>query len=463
MYLFLPVCLLLYFIIPKLKYKNIVLLIMSLLFYAWGEPKWIIVMILMAFVDYFAGLMIAKNADNPRRKKFWLVFSVVVSVAALGIFKYTGFVIDNINAVFGSSIADPPFVLPIGISFYTFQALSYTIDVYRGKTQVQLSYYKFLLYVSMFPQLIAGPIVRYADVAAQIDDRRTTLPGFLTGINRFSIGLAKKVLLANIAGQLVTGFIGGDLANTSVLGAWAGIFFYALQIYFDFSGYSDMAIGLGKMFGFDYLENFNYPFISMSITVFWRRWHMSLSTFFRDYVYIPLGGNRKHMVLNMLIVWALTGLWHGANWNFLLWGLYYFVFLTIEKLFLGKYIEKVPILRNLYALFIILIGWVFFYFEDMGRMGEMFSIMFGFSGHMGTAPTDTTILMNHLLFIILAVIACIPVRNIAVNGFQALSRRTSAGDTVRVVVTIIFDLCLLFLSTASLVGASYNPFLYFRF
>ena len=463
LYLFLPVCLLLYFIIPKLKYKNIVLLIMSLLFYAWGEPKWIIVMILMAFVDYFAGLMIAKNADNRRRKKFWLIFSVVVSVAALGIFKYTGFVIDNINAVFGSSIADPPFVLPIGISFYTFQALSYTIDVYRGKTQVQLSYYKFLLYVSMFPQLIAGPIVRYADVAAQIDDRRTTLPGFLNGINRFSIGLAKKVLLANIAGQLVTGFIGGDLANTSVLGAWAGIFFYALQIYFDFSGYSDMAIGLGKMFGFDYLENFNYPYISKSITEFWRRWHMSLSTFFRDYVYIPLGGNRKHMAFNMLIVWALTGLWHGANWNFLLWGLYYFVFLTIEKLFLGKYIEKVPILRNLYALFIILIGWVFFYFEDMGRLGEMFSIMFGFSGHMGTAPTDTTILMNHLLFIILAVIACIPVRNIAVNGFQALSRRTSAGDTVRVVVTIIFDLGLLFLSTASLVGASYNPFLYFRF
>ena len=463
LYLFLPVCLLLYFIIPRLKYKNIVLLIMSLFFYAWGEPKWIIVMILMAFVDYFAGLMIAKNADNRRRKKFWLIFSVVVSVAALGIFKYTGFVIDNINAVFGSSIADPPFVLPIGISFYTFQALSYTIDVYRGKTQVQLSYYKFLLYVSMFPQLIAGPIVRYADVAAQIDDRRTTLPGFLTGINRFSIGLAKKVLLANIAGQLVTGFIGGDLANTSVLGAWAGIFFYALQIYFDFSGYSDMAIGLGKMFGFDYLENFNYPYISKSITEFWRRWHMSLSTFFRDYVYIPLGGNRKHMVLNMLIVWALTGLWHGANWNFLLWGLYYFVFLTLEKLFLGKYIEKVPVLRNLYALFIILIGWVFFCFEDMGRLGEMFSIMFGFSGHMGTAPTDTTILMNHLLFIILAVIACIPVRNIAVNGFQALSRRTSAGDTVRVVVTIIFDLGLLFLSTAALVGASYNPFLYFRF
>ena len=463
LYLFLPVCLLLYFIIPKLKYKNIVLLIMSLFFYAWGEPKWIIVMILMAFVDYFAGLMIAKNADSPGRKKFWLTFSVVVSVAALGIFKYTGFVIDNINAAFGTAIGDPPFVLPIGISFYTFQALSYTIDVYRGKTQVQLSYYKFLLYVSMFPQLIAGPIVRYADVAAQIDDRQTTLPGFLNGINRFSIGLGKKVLLANISGQLVTGFIGGDLANTSVLGAWAGIFFYALQIYFDFSGYSDMAIGLGKMFGFDYLENFNYPYISKSITEFWRRWHMSLSTFFRDYVYIPLGGNRKHMILNMFIVWTLTGLWHGANWNFVLWGLYYFVFLAIEKLFLGKYIEKVPVLRNLYALFIILIGWVFFYFEDMGRLGEMFFILFGFSGHAGTAPTDTTILMNHLLFIVLAVVACLPVRNIAVNAFRALSRRTSAGDTIRVVVTIVFDLALLFFCTAALVGASYNPFLYFRF
>ena len=365
--------------------------------------------------------------------------------------------------MFGSSISDPPFVLPIGISFYTFQALSYTIDVYRGKTQVQLSYFKFLLYVSLFPQLIAGPIVRYADVAAQIDDRRTTLPGFMKGINRFSVGLAKKVLLANIAGELVTSFIGGDLENTSVLGAWAGIFFYAFQIYFDFSGYSDMAIGLGKMFGFDYLENFNYPYISKSITEFWRRWHMSLSSFFRDYVYIPLGGNRKHMLLNMLVVWALTGLWHGASWNFVLWGLYYFVFLAVEKLFLGKWIEKIPVVRNLYALFIILIGWVLFYFEDMGRLGQMFAILFGFSGHAGTSPTDTALLMNHLLFIVLAAVACIPVKNIAVSGFNALRKRTSAGDTVCVIVTAVFDLLLLFFSTAALVGASYNPFLYFRF
>lgn len=462
LYLFLPVCLLLYFIVPKIPYKNAVLLVMSLLFYAWGEPKWIFVMILMAFVDYFAGLMIARNSDH-RRKKFWLVFSVVISIGALGVFKYSGFVVDNVNAVFGSAIADPPFVLPIGISFYTFQALSYTIDVYRGKTQVQLSYFKFLLYVSMFPQLIAGPIVRYADVAAQIDNRQITLPGFMKGINRFSIGLGKKVLLANIAGQLVTSFIGGDLESTSVLGAWAGIFFYALQIYFDFSGYSDMAIGLGKMLGFDYLENFNYPYISKSITEFWRRWHMSLSSFFRDYVYIPLGGNRRHMLLNMFVVWALTGLWHGANWNFVLWGLYYFVFLAIEKLFLGKVIEKLPVIRNVYALFIILIGWVFFYFEDMGRLGQMFSILFGFSGHAGTSPTDVTLLMNHLLFILLAVIACVPVKNIAVNGFNALRRRTASGDAICVAVTIVFDLLLLFFCTAALVGASYNPFLYFRF
>ena len=315
----------------------------------------------------------------------------------------------------------------------------------------------------MFPQLIAGPIVRYADIAAQIDDRQTTLPGFMKGINRFSIGLGKKVLLANIAGELVNSFIGGDLANTSVLGAWCGIFFYALQIYFDFSGYSDMAIGLGKMFGFDFLENFDYPYISKSITEFWRRWHMSLSSFFRDYVYIPLGGNRRHMLLNMFVVWGLTGLWHGANWNFILWGLYYFVFLAIEKLFLGKVIEKVPVLRNLYALFIVLIGWVFFYFEDMGRLGEMFSIMFGFSGHLGTAPTDTTFLMNHALFIVLAVLACLPVKNIAVNGLNALRRRTRAGDGICVAVTIVFDLALLFFCTAALVGASYNPFLYFRF
>lgn len=462
LYLFLPICLVFYFILPGIKAKNAVLLIMSLLFYAWGEPKWIILLIAVTFVDYVAGLLIGR-AQTRRAKKAWLALSVIVSLGTLAVFKYSGFFVENINGIFGASVAQPPFTLPIGISFYTFQAISYTVDVYRGKTEVQRSFAKFLLFVSLFPQLIAGPIIRYADIAAQIDDRRTTLPGFTKGITRFATGLAKKVLLANVAGELVASLIGGDLANTTVLGAWTGMIFYALQIYFDFSGYSDMAIGLGKMFGFDYMENFNYPYISKSITEFWRRWHISLSTFFRDYVYIPLGGNRKRMLLNMLIVWALTGLWHGASWNFVLWGIYYFVFLLIEKLFLGKYISKVPVLRNVYTLFVILIGWVFFYFDDMGRLGKMFSILFGASGNPASSPTDTLLLSNHLVFVIVALVACLPVKKLIEGIFKKIREKSAVGETAEVVVTLLFNAALMFICTAALVGASYNPFLYFRF
>lgn len=463
MYLFLPVCLLLYFILRGIKARNDLLLAMSLLFYAWGEPKWIVLMIVTTLVDYGAGLLVDKYRGQ-KQAKWALAGSVVITLSFLAIFKYLGFFNQNLNSIFGAELPTQIFNLPIGISFYTFQAITYVVDVYRGKARVQRSYANLLLYVSLFPQLIAGPIVRYTDIAEQLESRETTVEGFARGITRFVTGLGKKVLLANIAGQIATSLIGGDLSKASVLGAWLGIFAYTFQIYFDFSGYSDMAIGLGHMFGFTYVENFNYPYISRSITEFWRRWHISLSTFFRDYVYIPLGGNRRHQLRNMFIVWALTGLWHGASWNFVLWGLYYFVFLAIEKLFLGKYLEKLPaVVGHVYALFIVVVGWVFFYFDDVSRLGQMLKLMFGFSGQAGMMPTDTILLKNHLVFFIVAIIACIPVSKLVKALLIRFSRRGTVQEAVAGAVGIVYDVALLFFSTAALVGASYNPFLYFRF
>lgn len=463
MYLFLPICLLLYFILHGIKARNYLLLVMSLLFYAWGEPKWIILMIVTTLIDYGAGLLVDQYRGQ-KLAKWALAGSVVITLSFLAVFKNLGFFNQNLNQIFGAELPTQIFNLPIGISFYTFQAITYVVDVYRGKAQVQRSYANLLLYVALFPQLIAGPIVRYTDIAAQLENREMTLPGFSKGITRFVTGLGKKVLLANIAGQVATSLIGGDLSKASVLGAWLGIFAYTFQIYFDFSGYSDMAIGLGHMFGFTYVENFNYPYISKSITEFWRRWHISLSTFFRDYVYIPLGGNRRHQLRNMFIVWALTGLWHGASWNFVLWGLYYFVFLAIEKLFLGKFLEKLPaVVGHAYALFIIVVGWVFFYFDDVSRLGQMLKLMFGFSGQAGVLPTDTVLLKNHLVFFLVAIIACIPVSKLVKALLIRFSRKGPVQESLAGAAGILYDVALLFFSTAALVGASYNPFLYFRF
>lgn len=463
MYLFLPVCLLLYFILRGIKARNGLLLAMSLLFYAWGEPKWIVLMIVTTLVDYGAGLLVDKYRGQ-KQAKWALAGSVVITLSFLAVFKYWGFFNQNLNSIFGAELPTQIFNLPIGISFYTFQAITYVVDVYRGKARVQRSYVNLLLYVSLFPQLIAGPIVRYTDIAEQLESRETTIEGFARGITRFVTGLGKKVLLANIAGQIATSLIGGDLSKASVLGAWLGIFAYTFQIYFDFSGYSDMAIGLGHMFGFTYVENFNYPYISRSITEFWRRWHISLSTFFRDYVYIPLGGNRRHQLRNMFVVWALTGLWHGASWNFVLWGLYYFVFLAIEKLFLGRYLEKLPaVVGHVYALFIVVVGWVFFYFDDVSRLGQMLKLMFGFSGQAGVMPTDTILLKNHLVFFMVAIVACIPISKLVKALLIRFSRRGTAQEAIAGAVGIVYDVALLFFSTAALVGASYNPFLYFRF
>ena len=463
MYLFLPICLLLYFILHGIKARNYLLLVMSLLFYAWGEPKWIILMIVTTLIDYGAGLLVDQYRGQ-KLAKWALAGSVVITLSFLAVFKYLGFFNQNLNQIFGAELPTQIFNLPIGISFYTFQAITYVVDVYRGKAQVQRSYANLLLYVALFPQLIAGPIVRYTDIAAQLENREMTLPGFSKGITRFVTGLGKKVLLANTAGVLADSLLPREAAEIGFIGAWLGIFAYTFQIYFDFSGYSDMAIGLGHMFGFTYVENFNYPYISKSITEFWRRWHISLSTFFRDYVYIPLGGNRRHQLRNMFIVWALTGLWHGASWNFVLWGLYYFVFLAIEKLFLGKFLEKLPaVVGHAYALFIIVVGWVFFYFDDVSRLGQMLKLMFGFSGQAGVLPTDTVLLKNHLVFFLVAIIACIPVSKLVKALLIRFSRKGSVQESLAGAAGILYDVALLFFSTAALVGASYNPFLYFRF
>jgi alginate O-acetyltransferase complex protein AlgI len=326
---------------------------MSLFFYAWGEPKWISVMLLCTLVNYITGILAEKHKGKWQSRAA-LVASLIINLGALGFFKYAGFLVSNLNHLTGLSISFAEIALPIGISFYTFQSMSYVIDVYRGEVEAQRSYWKLLLYVSLFHQLIAGPIVRYKDIAAEIENRRVTLDTFSAGINRFVVGLGKKVILANTAGKLSALFLDIPAADMSVLGGWYGIILFAIQIYFDFSGYSDMAIGLGKMFGFTYKENFDYPYISKSATEFWRRWHISLGTFFRDYLYIPLGGNRHHHIRNLTIVWLLTGLWHGASWNFILWGLYYGLLIILEKLFLDKWLKKLPaVFNHIYLLFIV--------------------------------------------------------------------------------------------------------------
>ena len=337
LYLFLPVCLIAYFFCPGIRAKNAVLILFSLIFYAWGEPVYLLLMIASAAVNWYFGLLIER-----RRKKIFLILALVLDLGCLAVFKYAGFFMENLNAVFGASIPVPQIALPIGISFYTFQALSYTVDVWRGDVPAQRSFAKLLLYISLFPQLIAGPIVRYSDVAAQIDDRQFDASEAFYGATRFCIGLAKKVLLADAAGKVASQILDGSLASNTTVAAWLGILLYTFEIYFDFSGYSDMAIGMGRIFGFKYMENFRLPYTAVSITDFWRRWHISLSSFFRDYVYIPLGGKKKHRLLNMAIVWALTGMWHGASWNFVLWGLYFFVILTIEKQVGEKSMRRVP-------------------------------------------------------------------------------------------------------------------------
>ena len=461
LYAFLPVCLLLYFLVPGLTGKNIVLLCASLVFYAWGEPVYVFLMLAVAALNWGFGLLLEK-----RPEKLWLALCVALNLASLVVFKYAGFLVENCNALFGAAFRVPQISLPIGISFYTFQALSYSVDVYRKDVGAQRSYWKFLLYVSMFPQLIAGPIVRYVDVAAQIESRESDPENVFRGVTRFCVGLGKKVLLADHVGQVADQLLGGSFTGATTLGIWLGALMYMFQIYFDFSGYSDMAIGLGRIFGFRYMENFKLPYTSKSISEFWRRWHISLSSFFRDYVYIPLGGNRKHVYLNLFIVWALTGLWHGASWNFVLWGLYFFVLLCIERL-LKKQLPKIPKpVRHVLTLLLILISWNVFYHTNLGRLRESFAIFFGFAGSGFTSETTNMLLRNNLPLIAICAVGCSAIPQFTGNVVGLLcaeKREDGIGHKVYAGLTFVFDLALLALATISLAGSSYNAFLYFRF
>jgi alginate O-acetyltransferase complex protein AlgI len=461
--IFLPVNLFLYFIIKNRTWRNWILILSSLFFYAWGEPVWITAMIFSGVFDYFNGLMVEKY-HGTKKAKFFVALSITGNLLLLGAFKYSGFFVENINALLDINLNVPRFSLPIGISFYTFQTISYVVDVYRGEVKAQRSPFKFMLFVSLFHQLVAGPIVRYSDIAAEIEHREVTATGFSEGVNRFIIGLGKKVLIANTAGELALSFLGTDYEKLPVAGAWLGILLYAFQIYFDFSGYSDMAIGLGRMYGFTYKENFNYPYISKSATEFWRRWHISLGSFFRDYLYIPLGGNRRNHARNLLVVWFLTGLWHGASWNFIIWGLYYFVFVFAEKLFLKKLLDRIPaFFSRIYLLLIVLVGWVFFYHIDMGEGLRFLGVMFG-RAYAFTNSEVSILFRGNALFLVLAVIASTP---LAKRLFEAV-KTYFLGNRARVVFMDrvfkpVINIFILVLSLAFLVGQSYNPFLYFRF
>ncbi len=460
LFVFLPVTLLLQHFMPNVRLKNAVVLIASLFFYGWGEPKWIILMLLVTFVDYIAGVLVDKKRGT-KLAKLALIGSIVITLGALIVFKYLNFFTENISSLFGSDFKTN-IALPIGISFYTFQAMSYVIDVYRQDVKCQKNYFKLLLYVSMFPQLIAGPIVRYSDIEKEIEVRTVTLDKISHGITRFVIGLFKKAIFANFLGETASMFLDGNLNDISAVQGWLGIISYFFQIYFDFAGYSDMAIGLGKMMGFSFPENFRYPYTSKSITEFWRRWHITLSSFFRDYIYIPLGGNRKHHIFNMLVVWSLTGFWHGASWNFVLWGLYYFVLLVLEKKVYGKYLEKLPdIIQHIYSIFAVIIGWVFFYYEDMSKVGGLLKAMFGANGFAQAG--DGTVVLNRILLLAFAVIASTPlVANFTKNCASKLRRKNHGKESVQI-ITIVFQLTVLFICVSALVGSTYNPFLYFRF
>lgn len=454
LFYFLPTILFLYYILPKkFRYgRNFVLLIGSLFFYFVGEPKAIVVMLLSIFINYIGG--IAVNSGGEKQRKISLTIVVVLNLTILFYYKYLMFIVGNISKIFDFSVETKSIYMPIGISFFTFQGMSYVFDVYMKNAEVKKNPLDIALYISLFPQLIAGPIVRYKTVADEIDGRVETLDLFSTGVIRFIVGLSKKVLLANKFGIIADEIfkLNGNY-NLSVPLSWFGVLMFALQIYYDFSGYSDMAIGLGKMFGFNFLENFDYPYISKSITEFWRRWHMSIGTWFRDYIYIPLGGNRVSVprhILNMFIVWFLTGFWHGASWNYIIWGLYFFVFLVIEKYVFGNKFEKVPkIFRHLYALIVILVGWVIFKEENSFLLLKYLKAMFS----VGLKPTIggvTYYLKEYYIEIFLGII-------FSANILKAFEK----GKKTIPAISIYF--ILLILSIISLFSSSYNPFIYFRF
>lgn len=462
LFMFLPVTVLIYYLVPQKK-RNIVLLIASLFFYAWGEPVYVVLMILSILLNFYCGKDIGEKSEDPLRRKRSLIFAVVMNVLILGFFKYYGLLMETLNVLFPYEIPYRELALPIGISFYTFQALSYLIDIYRGNAKPQERLLPFALYISMFPQLIAGPIVRYVDIEAQLQNRVMSMRKFGQGLMYFLVGFAKKTVLANSIGALYTQISEQQIESFSVLTAWVGCLAFAFQIYFDFSGYSDMAIGLGKMFGFEFRKNFQYPYIARTIGEFWRRWHISLGTWFREYVYIPLGGNKcpvSRHVLNILIVWALTGLWHGAQWNFLVWGLYYGILLILEKYVWGNVIGKLPkIVQHIYTIILVLIGWVFFFSPSLDAAMDYLGVMFGMGASGFLDRQGFYFLLTHWLLFLLCIIGS------SMRGMNVLRLLTNSYENrrVRQVAVCIVYIGMFLISLAFLVTESFNPFLYFRF
>jgi alginate O-acetyltransferase complex protein AlgI len=456
MFAYLPITLLAYYLVPR-QGRNIFLFIVNLIFYGWGEPKLVLLMVFNIFFNYIGGWLVDKYRADAKKKKLFLILTCVLDIGILAVFKYTGMITETLNMLPFLNIPELQISLPIGISFYTFQTMSYVIDVYRDDAPVSKNFINFGTYVALFPQLIAGPIVRYRDVAEQLVNRRETLEMFTKGVKLFMVGLAKKVIIANTMGTLTTNIFATTDEN-GVVGTWVGMIAYTFQIYFDFSGYSDMACGLGNMMGFEFLKNFNYPYIAKSITDFWRRWHISLSTWFKEYVYIPLGGNRKgvkRQILNLLIVWGLTGLWHGAAYNFVLWGLYYGLLLILEKFVLKKFLDRLPsFVQHIYTLFIVIIGWGLFYFTDVGQLGEFMVDLFNF-GNGICGDQAFNLIMSNLPMLIIAAVASTPLATMLYTRFEH-TRFMWIPET-------LYCMGVLAVSTASLVNQSYNPFLYFRF
>lgn len=478
LYYFLPIVMIVYFFSSD-KIRNVLIFITGLLFYAWGEPFYVCLMLLSTAIDYTAGRLMAKYDDDNKKRKICLIVSVCMNVGLLAIFKYSDFLIDSFNGVFGTSVTNPVVLvnkalnslyplglnekrveLPIGISFYTFQSMSYTIDLYLRNIKVQKSFLNFASYVSLFPQIVAGPIVRYEDVANELESRTVNIAKISAGIGLFVKGLAKKVLLANNIGMVWTQVKAMDYSTISVATAWLGIIAFAFQIYFDFSGYSDMATGLGKMLGFEFPKNFDHPYISKSISEFWRRWHITLGSWFRSYVYIPLGGNRNgnfKTYRNLFITWALTGLWHGASWNFILWGLFFGVLIIIERLGFGKILEKLPsAVSMLYTFVMVLFGWVLFDTDTLADAGRYYAAMFGAGGSLVDSYARYTIASNAVMLTLCILIS-------GGLGSRLISFCEEKNKRASAVAGVAVKIGGLLICTAYLVGATYNPFLYFRF
>ena len=463
LFLFLPIVLIFYYLSNE-RLKNLVLLFASLFFYAWGEPKYVFLMIFSIICNYIFGFKV--SSKNMKEKKLWLIIAVIFNISFLGVFKYSNFFIDNINNLLNLNINIPTIALPLGISFFTFQTMSYVIDVYRNDRRLQRNIYYLALYISLFPQLVAGPIVRYETVDEQINSRVHSINKFSIGVNRFIIGLGKKVIFSNQLGLVADKVFATNISDLSTMEGWLGIICYTLQIYFDFSGYSDMAIGLGKMFGFDFLENFNYPYISQSVSEFWRRWHISLGSWFRDYVYIPLGGNRVSPIKqyrNLFIVWSLTGIWHGANWTFMAWGLYYGILIALEKAFLDKLLKKLPqVFRHIYLVLIVMIGWVFFRAENITQAIDFIKVLGGI-GANGIYNNSFISYINESGFIvILAIIFSMPILP-KIKSMLELKHKKLVESKFIYVAHSTCLMSIMFIIVVILVNSTYNPFLYFRF